>query len=274
MSAESDLQISLAAWSMHRLFEAREIDLLGMVRLCSDLEIRGFELVNTFFPAPQYRYLQRLRQAADELDIRLILIMCDGEGDMAATERSERQQAARNHHKWVDIAQVLGCHSIRCNIDFARRRDPGDRWPEADPLAIRGRAAESFRALVDYADSAGVNVLLENHGGLSSDPHWLVSLVQAVGHPRFGTLPDFGNFPPEADRYDAVGMMMPHARAVSAKCYDFGPDGNETRIDFARMISIVREAGYRGFVGIEYEGRRMTEREGIIAARDLLGRLI
>jgi len=274
MTPEPDLQVSLAAWSLHRLFEAREIDLLGMVRLSSDLGIKGFEFVNTFFPSPQYRYLQRLRQTAAELGVQLLLIMCDGEGDMAATDRAEQLQAAKNHRKWVDIAQVLGCHSIRCNIDFARRRNPDDRSPEAEPSAIRDRAAESFRVLVEYADGAGMNVLLENHGGLSSDPHWLVSLIQAVNHPRFGTLPDFGNFPAEIDRYAAVRMMMPYAKGVSAKCYDFGPDGNETRTDFARMISIVREAGYHGFVGIEYEGRQLAERDGVVAAQNLLGRLI
>ncbi len=264
MTEERDLRVSLAAWSMHRMFQARELDQTGMLRLCGELGIGGFEFVNTFFPSPQYRYLQQLRALADDLDIRLLLIMCDGEGDLAATDRSERLLAARNHRKWVDIAAVLGCHSVRVNV-----RGNGD-----DPDGVRERAVESIHALLDYASESNIDVLVENHGGLSSDAAWLLSLVKVVDHPGFGTLPDFGNFPPEVDRYDAVRKMMPFAKGVSAKCYDFGPDGNETRIDFARMVGIVREAGYSGFLGIEYEGREMAERDGIAAAKRLLDRLL
>jgi sugar phosphate isomerase/epimerase len=249
---------------MHRLFADGEIDQMGMLRLCHELGIEGFEFVNRFFPSPQYQYLLRLRETAEELGIRLLLIMCDGEGDMAAPDQAERLQAARNHHKWIDIARVLGCHSIRCNV----------RGDESDVDAMRERAAESFGGLLAYADAAGVDVVVENHGGPSSDPDWLVSLVQAVDHSRFGTLPDFGNFPPDIDRYDAVATLMPHAKGVSAKCYDFDPDGNESTIDFARMLGIVRDAGYRGFVGIEYEGRNLPEREGIASALQLLRRTI
>ena len=263
-SAPGQLQISLAAWSMHRMFFARELDQLGMVRLCAEMGISGFEMVNTFFPSPQYLYLRRLRSEAEDRGVRLLLIMCDAEGDMAASDRSERLQAAVNHRKWVDIAAVLGCHSIRCNV----------RGDESDPAAMRERAAESFQALLEYAEGSGLHILIENHGGLSSDPDWLVSAIELVGNPRLRTLPDFGNFPEGTDRYSAIEKMMPCAGAISAKCYDFGPDGNETTIDFARMLDIVRSAGYEGYVGIEYEGTRLPEREGILAAKALLERLL
>lgn len=247
---------------MHRMFFAREIDQLGMVDFCADLGIEALELVNTFFPSPQYAYLKELRRRAEERGVTLLFIMCDGEGSMAAPERQRRLLAARNHHKWVDVAAVLGCHSIRCNTG-ARPGDDG---------ALE-RCVESFTALVDYAGASGINVLVENHGGLSSDPDWLVGLVEAVDSPWFGTLPDFGNFPPEVDRYEAIAKLMPYAKAVSAKCYDFGPDGSETTIDFARMLDIVVAAGYHGYVGIEYEGQRLPERQGILAAKRLLERL-
>jgi L-ribulose-5-phosphate 3-epimerase len=259
MSDAPRLLLSLAAWSLHRSFFAGEIDQLGMVRAAGELGFTGFELVNTFFPSPQYRYLQKLRAEADGLGVRLLLIMCDGEGDMAAADRAERMQAARNHRRWVDIGAVLGCHAIRVNV----------RGDQADPDAMRERAAESFSALLAYA-AGEVRVLIENHGGLSSDPGWLLSLIRLVGDPHLGTLPDFGNFPPEIDRYAAVEKLMPHAGAVSAKCYDFAADGAETTIDFARMMGIVRAAGYGGHVGVEYEGTRLSEREGILAAKALL----
>ena len=254
-------EISLAAWSMHRMFFAREIDQMGMVDLTADLGIGALELVNTFFPSPQYGYLKQLRQHADDRGVRILLIMCDGEGSMAGPEKESRLLAAKNHHKWVDIAAVLGCHSIRCNT--------GAREGDGDAL---DRCAESFAALVEYADAAGINVLIENHWGLSSEPDWLMALMDRVGHPRFGTLPDFGNFPDSVDRYDAVRRMMPRAKAVSAKCYDFDDAGNETKIDFPKMMGIVGDAGYSGYVGIEYEGERLPEREGILACKALLER--
>lgn len=262
MSNAPRLPISLAAWSLHREFFDGKIDQLGMMRTAGEMGFSGFEMVNTFFPSPQYRYLQKLRELADELNVKLLLIMCDGEGDMAAADRAERMHAARNHRRWVDIASVLGCHTIRVNV----------RGDQTDADAMRERAAESFSALLAYA-AGEVQVAIENHGGLSSDPNWLVSLIEYIGEPHLGTLPDFGNFPPEIDRYAAVEKLMPRAKAVSAKCYDFDDDGNETKIDFARMMSIVRAAGYTGHVGVEYEGTRLSEREGTLAAKRLLERV-
>ena len=259
----SGLKTSLAAWSLHKMFFAKQIDQLGMLELCGELGIKGFELVNTFFPSPQYAYLRHMKRRGDELGIELPLIMCDLEGDLGHVEREKRVQAARNHRKWVDIAAVLGCNAIRCNA----------RGDESDPVTMRECVAEGLGHLLDYADGTGVDILIENHGGLSSDADWLVSLIELVGSPRLATLPDFGNFPPEADRYEGVAKMMPHAKAVSAKCHDFGPDGQETTIDFARMLEIVRSAGYQGFVGIEFEGERLSEREGILAAKTLLEQL-
>jgi sugar phosphate isomerase/epimerase len=258
------MKISLAAWSLHKAFFAKEIDQLGMLDTCAEMGIPGFELVNTFFPSPQYAYLRHMRKRADDAGIHLLIIMCDLEGDLGHPEKEKRVQAARNHRKWVDIAAVLGCHSIRVNA----------RGDESDPDAMRERVAEGLGHLVPYAKESNVSVLIENHGGLSSDPDWLVSVMDLVDDSSVGTLPDFGNFPPEIDRYDATKKLMPHAKAVSAKCYDFGEDGHETKIDFARMIEIVKDAGYDGYVGIEFEGDRLSEREGIAAASSLLEKLI
>ncbi len=253
-------EISLAAWSLHKMFFAKEIDQIGMVDFTAKHGIGGFEMVNTFFPSPQYAYLKQLKERADDQNVKLLLIMCDGEGSMASPEATGRAQAAKNHHKWVDIAAVLGCHAIRCNT--------GAREGDAE---AQDRCAESFSRLVEYADAAGINVLIENHWGLSSEPDWLTGLMRKVNHPRFGTLPDFGNFPETVDRYDAVQQLMPFAKAVSAKCYDFDDTtGVETKIDFARMMGIVGAARYSGYVGIEYEGERLSERDGILACKKLL----
>ncbi len=261
---DNGLKISLAAWSLHKAYFAKELDQLGMLDTCHEMGIGGFELVNTFFPSPQYAYLRHMKKRAGDAGVALPLIMCDLEGDLGHPEQAKRIQAAHNHRKWIDIAAVLGCHAIRVNA----------RGDESDPTAMRERCAEALGHLLDYADGTGIDVMIENHGGLSSDAGWLCSLMELVGSPQLGTLPDFGNFPPETDRYDGVERLMRHAKAVSAKCYDFGPDGNETKIDFARMIQIVKDAGYRGYVGIEFEGERLSEREGIAACKTLLERLI
>jgi sugar phosphate isomerase/epimerase len=254
--------ISLAAWSLHRAFFKREIDQLGMVDATAELGIGALELVNTFFPSPQYRYLRELRTRADSAGVRLTLIMCDGEGDMAHADRGKRMLATTNHHKWVDIAAVLGCREIRANAGG-----------EAGDGGALERNAESFRALAEYAAAAEIDVLVENHFGASMQPEWLAALVRLVDSARFGTLPDFGNLPPDIDRYEAVRTLTPFAKAVSAKCYDFGEDGEETTIDFARMMRVVRESGYSGDVGIEYEGTRLSERDGIRACKALLERV-
>jgi len=258
-------RISLAGWSLHKMFFAKKIDMLGMVRMCrEEFAIGGFEMVNTLWPSPTYGYCRQLKQLAADLDVKLLLIMCDNEGEMTHPDKAERMQAARNHRKWVDAAAVLGCHSIRCNTGGSAA---------GDPEAVK-RAAESFSELLAYAKPAGIQVILENHAGLSSDPDSLVALMKAVNDPFFGTLPDFGNFPDTVDRYDAIKRMMPYAKAVSAKCYDFDDTtGLETKLDFPRLIKIVTEAGYNGFIGIEYEGPRLDEATGIQRAKALLEKL-
>jgi sugar phosphate isomerase/epimerase len=192
--------------------------------------------------------------------------MVDGEGMMGHPDKAMRRKAAENHYKWVDIAAELGCHSIRTNMY------PGEKQPAsgADIAAFLDHCGESFTALCNHAAPRKINVIIENHGGVSSNPDVVVRLMKMVQLPNFGTLPDFGNFPKEMDKYEAVRKLMPYAKGVSLKCYDFGPDGNETSMDLHRMMKIADEAGYRGWVGIEYEGSRLTEFEGIAAAKRFL----
>jgi sugar phosphate isomerase/epimerase len=174
-----------------------------------------------------------------------------------------RAQAVDNHMKWLDAAKSLGCHSIRVNAQS-----------QGDPDEQERLAADGLRALCERADPLGLNVIVENHWGLSSTSPWLVRVMKRVDHPRIGTLPDFGNFDPKVqDRYDAVRDMMPFARAVSAKSNDFDARGEETTTDYLRMMRIVTNTGYRGRVGIEYEGNRLSEREGVIATKRLLERV-
>jgi len=194
------------------------------------------------------------------------LIMCDREGRLGDPEATARTQAIENHHKWIEAAAFLGCHSIRVNAASE------GTWEEQSRLA-----ADGLRRLAEFASDHGLNVLVENHGGLSSNGKWLVETIRRGAHPGLGTLPDFGNFQiADGDWYDfylGVEELMPMARAVSAKSYDFGPDGNELRLDYQRLLRIVGNAQYRGHIGIEYEGQRLSEPEGIRATKALLERV-
>ncbi len=254
-------RISLAGWSLHRRhFQEGKLPLADFPRVArEEFGIGAIELVNTMFPSPTWRAQQELLANARRHDVKILLIMCDAEGDLSAESELDRLQAVANHHKWIEIAANLGCHSIRVNSS-GRPANSGDR----------DRCIDSLKRLGAMAAERGLNVLCENHWGMSSYPDDLVAVMRGVGMANVGTLPDFGNFPDDVDRYAAVAAMMPFAKAVSAKCHDFDEAGRETRTDFARMFGIVRAAGYRGYVGIEYEGERLAETDGILAAKRLL----
>lgn len=262
-------KISLAEWSLHRTLYGGKLDNLDFPRVArEDYGIEAVEFVNQFFKdkARDSAYLKDLKKRADDHGVACVLIMIDGEGDLSHPDKKERDRAVENHKKWVDAASALGCHAIRVNT--------GDHYGPDNVDDV----AEACSALTEYGSKHKISVVCENHGGPSSDPDSLIALMRAVDNPNFGTLPDFGNFPQKdgeyaIDIYDAIARMMPYAKGVSAKSHDFDDQGNESRIDFARIMKIVSDAGYTGYVGIEYEGNRLSEPEGIKATKRLLERL-
>ena len=262
--AASPFKISLAQWSLHRALQAREIDNLDFARLArEDFRIEAIEYVNAFFKdkARDAAYLAEMNRRARDHGVYQHLIMCDGEGNLGDPDPAKRTQAVENHYRWVEAAKTLGCAHIRVNAASSGSFEEQQRL-----------AADGLRRLCEFADPHGINVIVENHGNLSSNGQWLAGVMKMVAHPRVGTLPDFGNFY-DYDRYQGVADLMPFAKAVSAKSHDFDANGNETRTDYARMMRIVLDAGYHSWVGIEYEGDRLSEREGIAATHRLLERL-
>lgn len=266
-------QISLAEWSFHRALRDGQMEHLDFARVAMrDFGIDAVEYVNVFFmdKARDRTYLNEMRSRADGEGVRSLLIMCDREGDLGDGDDGERSRAVENHRKWVDAAAALGCHSIRVNA----RSDAALDYDEQQKLA-----ADGLRRLCELADPHDVNVIVENHGGISSNGAWLAGVMKRVDHPRVGTLPDFGNFliqsDPEEwyDRYQGVAELMPYAKAVSAKSHDFDASGNETRTDYERMMRIVLNAGYSGYIGIEYEGDEASERDGVSLTKALLTRV-
>ena len=257
-------KISLAQWSLNkRLFgkAGEKLDNLDFAETAGKLGFDAVEYVNGFFKDKAFdvRYIAKMKKRASDHGVKSLLIMCDGEGMLGDPDAVKRTKAVKNHLKWIKAAKFLGCHSIRVNA--------ASEGSYNEQLKL---AADGLSRLSELGAKYGINVIVENHWGLSSDGKWLSSVMKKINLPNCGTLPDFGNFPKETDRYEAVDMLMPYAKAVSAKSYDFDENGDETTIDYYRMMDIVLNHGYDGYVGVEYEGNRLGEEEGILATKKLL----
>ncbi len=268
-STEPLFRISLAEWSLHKMLFAGELDHLEFAGYAKQqFGIEAVEYVNQFFKdkAEDATYIAQMKQRAKDAGVKSLLIMCDGEGRLGDPSLKARQQAVENHYKWVAAAKKLGCHSIRVNA--------ASEGSYQDQLF---RAADGLRALTEFAAEHDINVLVENHGGLSSNGQWLAEVMKQVDLPHCGTLPDFGNFRvgsgQDYNRYKGVLELMPFAKAVSAKSHDFNQQGDETHTDYLMMMKIVLAAGYHGYVGVEYEGQSLSEPEGIAATNKLLQRV-
>src|SRR5690606_18192673 len=255
--------ISLAEWSLHKTLFKGDLKNIDFPELAAKkFGIYGVEYVNQFFKdkAKDMTYLKDLNNRAKDNGVTNVLIMIDGEGNLGDEDNAKRAKAVENHYKWIDAASFLGCKSIRVNA--AGNGDPED---------VKSRVIESLSTLAEYGRKDKINVIVENHGGISSHGDWLADGLKKVNKKNCGSLPDFGNFY-EYDRYQGVSDLMPFAKGVSAKSHDFDANGNETQIDYERMMKIVKEAGFKGYIGIEYEGSKLSEVDGILATKKLLER--
>ena len=261
-TADSPLfKISLAQWSLHKALFKGQINNLDFPKESKrTYGIEAVEYVNQFFKdkAKDYDYLAELNQRATDEGVTNVLIMCDGLGKLGDPDKKARTTAIENHFPWVEAAKRLGCHSIRVNAASK------GSYEEQQKLAVDG-----LSRLAEFAAQHELNVIVENHGGLSSNGEWLAGVMKTINRPNAGTLPDFGNFH-DYDRYKGVEELMPFAKGVSAKSHDFDAQGNETKTDYRRMLKLVLDAGYRGYVGGEYEGKTSPEPEGIKATKSLL----
>jgi sugar phosphate isomerase/epimerase len=272
-------KISLAQWSLHKALFAKEFDNLDFpAKAKNEYGISGVEFVNQFFKdkAKDEKYLAELKKRCDDNGVTSVLIMIDGEGDMANLDSKKRMLAVENHYKWVDAAKFLGCHSIRVNC-----------YGVGTAEEVGKAGTEGLRKLSEYAQKDNIGVIVENHGGFSSNGEWLAGVIKNVGLSNCGTLPDFGNFcikrqdgkdwgspcAEEYDRYKGVAEMMPYAKGVSAKANDFDEQGNCVETDYNRVLKVVKDAGYTNWIGIEYEGQKLSEPDGIRATKALLERV-
>ena len=270
-------KISLAEWSLNKSIFGGKIDHLDFAEKASSMGFEAIEYVNQFFKdkAEDMSYLDQMNANAEKHDVTQLLIMIDREGYLGDLDNYARIEAVNNHKKWVKAASHLGCHSIRVNA-----------FGKGTAEEVKDAAIDGLSRLSEYAAPIGINVIVENHGSYSSDGAWLAEVMSSVDMNNCGTLPDFGNFcvkregdvpwgapcVEEYNKYKGVDEMMPFAKAVSAKAMAFTSSGDEKEIDYKKMMDIVLSHGYSGYVGIEYEGKGMTEEEGIMATKKLLER--
>ncbi|KGO93528.1 sugar phosphate isomerase/epimerase family protein [Flavobacterium subsaxonicum] len=277
-------KLSLAQWSLHKaILESKTLNPLDFAKKAKELGFDAVEYVNQLYTIDQanvgagiIKLIKELKTRSSDNGVKNVLIMIDGEGELAALTKANRDDAIAKHSRWVDAAAELGCHSIRVNLFGLGAENDFAVWKET--------SVDGLGRLAQYAAKSKINVIVENHGGLSSDAGKLTDVIRTIGLKNCGTLPDFGNFCvkrqggerwgapciDEYDKYKGVLELMPFAHGVSAKTFDFDAAGNETTIDYFKMLGIVKKAGYTGHIGVEYEGSRLGEEEGIKATKALL----
>jgi len=271
-------KLSLAQWSIHRAIREQGVSPYDFAKLAKGWGFEGLEYVNQLYTdvtkseqpeEAMQNFIARSNEEAAKYGLQNLLIMIDGEGDLSSSDEEKRIQAIENHKKWIVAANSMNCHSVRLNL-----------YGENDPALWKQNSIASLTALATFAQPYNINIMVENHGSLTSQADLLMEAINGTGMANCGTLPDFGNFciergpnyscVKEYDRYKGTTEMMPKAFGVSAKSHDFDAAGNETNTDYMRMLKIVKDAGYSGYIGVEYEGNTLSEEEGIIATRDLL----
>ncbi|MBQ4913573.1 sugar phosphate isomerase/epimerase [Maribacter sp. MMG018] len=278
--AKPFFELSLAQWSIHRMIREEGVDPYTFAEKAKNWGFTGLEYVSQLYnpelsdanysEEAMAAFVEKSNAEAKKHGMKNVLIMIDGQGNLAVSDEAERNETVEKHKKWVDAAAAMGCHSIRVNLNGSN-----------DPEEWKKNSVDGLTKLATYAKEKNINILVENHGGLSSNGALHAEVMAMVDMDNCGTLPDFGNFcitrKPDSwdcevmyDKYKGVKELMPYAKAVSAKSNVFDAEGNEVEIDYVKMLQMVKDAGYTGFIGVEYEGKELSEEEGIKATRDLL----
>ena len=274
-------KLSLAQWSLNKSIIGGQLNPYHFAKVANGYGFSGLEYVGQLYKdiyncddkeKALRTFIKRSNEEAKKYGLQNVLIMVDGEGDLAGNNKSKRLKAVKNHKLWVDTAAAMGCDAIRVNLYGSKDKK---LWKDA--------SQKSLTALCEYAKDFNINILVENHGNLSSNAALLMKVINAVNLPNCGTLPDFGNFcidrdkngcAKEYDKYLGVKEMLPKAGAVSAKSYDFNIKGNETSINYGKMMTLIKNSGYEGFIGVEYEGDRLSEEEGILSTKKLIEKFL
>lgn len=272
-------KISLAQWSLHRALERGDLKAVNFPMVAKkEFGISAVEYVNGFYTAElrNTSFWDTLKRDTNAEGIQNLLIMVDEEGELGAAEKPERTRAVDRHRRWIEAAQRLGCDAIRVNA-----------FGKGDRKTLREALIDGLGTLAEAGSEADIHILVENHGLHTSDAGFMTGIIKAVNNPYLGTLPDFGNWclnkewggTKDGSCTDSYGpvkglqQMLPYAKGVSAKSYDFDPDGNETTLPYRALLKEVKDSGFTGYIGIEYEGDRLSEAEGIRATKALIEKI-
>lgn len=274
---EKALRISLAQWSLHRSFGDGSLDPVDFASIAMDkYKIDAIEFVNGLYPdkGNDESFWKKMKSRSADAGVKNLVLMVDDEGDLGAASEKARLKSVENHYKWVNAAKLLGCPTMRVNA-----------FGDADREIYRMAIMDGMSRLADYAADSGINIVIENHGLFSSDAALIAGIIKEVNRPNFGAFPDFGNWCLSAkwgttqgdcdkvyDRYQGVSELLPYAKAVSAKSYNFNEQGEDTKIDYYKMMKIVKLSEYKGYIGIEYEGMEKSEHEGILITKELMNK--
>lgn len=279
-AVEPFFELSLAQWSIHKMIMEDGVDPYTFAEKAKNWGFKGLEYVSQLYnpelsdadysAEAMANFIEKCNSEAEKHGMKNVLIMIDGQGDLAVNDENERNETVEKHKKWVDAAAAMNCHAIRVNLNGS-----------TDPEEWKNNSVDGLTKLSTYAKDKNIKILVENHGGLSSNGALLAEVMETVSLDNCGTLPDFGNFcierkpdswdcVKEYDKYKGVRELMPYAKAVSAKSNNFNAEGYDTGIDYVEMLKIVKEAGYTGYIGVEFEGSEISEEAGVIATRDLL----
>jgi len=280
--SDPDIKISLAEWSFNRALYGGKMDHLDFPDIAkNEFGISAVEYVNGFFggtkmnfreAAKNKSYLNELLKRSQDAGIFNHLIMCDEEGPLSSANENERLKSVDNHKKWIEAAKILGCFTVRVNLHG-----------EGSPDDRKKASIDSLARLGEFAKPMQINVVVENHGSLTSNAEWLIEIMNQVNMDNIGTLPDFGNWcishpwgtiqegcSEMYDIYKGIRLLLPYAKGVSAKTYDFGSNGEQSLMNYEKLIGIVKDSGYKGYIGIEYEGLNQSEFEGVRKTQNLL----
>ena len=268
--------ISLAQWSLNRAFRNGDLKAVDFASIAKNTyDINAVEFVSSLYgeQGEAAGFWESMTQRSSDAGVENLLIMIDGEGDLGANAEDKRIEAVENHYRWVDRAKTLGCHSIRVNA-----------FGDGNRAELRTALIDGLGRLTEYSAKSDINILIENHGLFSSDANFVVDVIQQVNSEHLGTLPDFGNWCTSVkwggtstdgcesvfDHAEGVKTFMPYAKGVSAKTYDFDAAGDQPRLDYPKLLKIVKDTGFDGYIGIEYEGESLSEHEGILATKKLI----
>ena len=256
------LKFAVQQYSFNRQLKSGELDMLDYPKtVVEGTGIKALEYFNGHMEekASDTAFFKEIRKRTDDLGAVNTMILCRSKSALDSPDAAERSASVESYKPWLEAMKILGGLCIRVDV-----RSPGDAEEQ------KQHAVAGLQKLTEVADKEfELDIVVENHGNHSSNGAWVADVMKKVGLENCGTLPDFQNFT-DYDPYQGVKEMMPWAKIVCAKSKKFDESGNEVNVDYRRMLKIVKDSGFKGYIGIEFEGHDVDPVSGINATKKLI----